>query len=179
MANTKFRPYPVLSEDQKARFWRNVSIGDADSCWMWTGCVDRVGYGIAHFNLRSWRAHRIALILSLGFDIGNLVAMHICDNPGCCNPAHLKAGTSKENSRDMVIKGRGYQGEKHWTVRRNEDVPRGSHSHVSKFTDDQVRQMKQMLRDGVPRKEISAIFGIKLTNLQSIVSGHTWRHVTI
>jgi predicted XRE-type DNA-binding protein len=32
--------------------------------------------------------------------------MHICDNPKCINPDHLKAGTFKENSQDMSRKGR-------------------------------------------------------------------------
>lgn len=37
--------------------------------------------------------------------VGKIV-MHACDNPRCIRPTHLQLGTYKENTQDMMQKGR-------------------------------------------------------------------------
>lgn len=34
------------------------------------------------------------------------VVMHLCDNPPCARPSHLREGAQVENMRDMAAKGR-------------------------------------------------------------------------
>jgi hypothetical protein len=91
------------------RFWARVdSSGGPDSCWPWIGPLFKDGYG--HAMERGGggaRAHRIAFRLKKGELVKGLLVCHSCDNPPCCNPAHLFQGTGTDNTQDMLAKGRG------------------------------------------------------------------------
>lgn len=97
------RYYPTIIEEP-ARFWIRVdgSAGD-DACWPWLGARDPKGYGQAG---KRWRAHRVAMFLTNGPIPPGMFVCHHCDNPPCCNPAHLFIGTVTDNMRDCAAKGR-------------------------------------------------------------------------
>ena len=110
----------------KVRFWANVNKnGPMHSvlktrCWVWTGSTSKSGYGqiSLHESFKEHkvrRANRVAWYLQTGAWPTHL-ALHKCDNPACVRFSHLWDGTSKENSQDMLAKGRG-----HWQNR--EDCP--------------------------------------------------------
>ncbi len=50
--------------------------------------------------------HRLAYRAFIGPAHGGLHVLHRCDNPPCCNPAHLFLGTPLVNARDQKAKGR-------------------------------------------------------------------------
>ena len=52
------------------------------------------------------RAHRVAYAAFVGPIPIDPVVCHRCDNPPCCNPAHLFIGTRRDNNADMRVKGR-------------------------------------------------------------------------
>lgn len=83
-------------------------IVDKDTgCWNFKGCKTKTGYGRIRVNGVHWMAHRYSLSCHLGRPIADgMVVMHLCDNPACINPAHLKEGTQKENIEDCIAKGR-------------------------------------------------------------------------
>lgn len=94
-------------------FWNKVDQSNGpDSCWTWLGGrlnhktrgFDK-SYGTYDIRPKMILAHRYAAALS-GLDITNKLVCHTCDNPPCCNPAHLFVGTHKDNSQDMVNKQR-------------------------------------------------------------------------
>jgi hypothetical protein len=88
-------------------FWQNVDqSAGPEACWPWTGSRKDSGYGRLCFDRHQQNAHRVAYQLATGHDPGDLIVCHSCDNPPCCNPAHLWVGTHGDNARDKVAKGR-------------------------------------------------------------------------
>jgi hypothetical protein len=89
-----------------ARFWEKVQVKNDDVCWPWTAAKSAFGHGRFKIAGKLYSSHRIAYVLSGGSTRSGPVIMHSCDNPSCCNPAHLSAGTMRENAQDMFAKGR-------------------------------------------------------------------------
>jgi len=89
------------------RFWEKVAAGDPDECWEWQGSRHPFGYGTINVQRRPVTAHRIAYQFAHGDVPAGLYVLHHCDNPPCVNPAHLFLGTAKDNTEDMMAKGRG------------------------------------------------------------------------
>ena len=89
------------------RFWPKVDNRGPGECWLWIGATDRWGYGRLRIDGRFIGAHRISWQLAHGSNApDSLFVCHSCDNPLCCNPAHLWLGTAAENNRDAAAKGR-------------------------------------------------------------------------
>lgn len=76
--------------------------------WLWQGAeVAGRGYGMASDDEGdAIRAHKRAYQLFKGPVPAGMDLLHTCDVRKCVNPAHLELGTQKQNSEDMVAKGR-------------------------------------------------------------------------
>lgn len=104
ICNTKF---PLGSSNLHERFWSKVDIRRHDECWPWIAAKTGNGYG----NFKAGRysnipSHRMAYWLASGVYPADLLVRHKCDNPVCCNPAHLELGTAADNAQDKVERGR-------------------------------------------------------------------------
>jgi len=157
-------PKPIkLTEADIARFWSMVDKRGPDDCWEWTGARSSGGYGTFHDCHDSrFQTHRVAYVVINGDT--ELEVLHDCDNPPCCNPAHLCAGTQKENIRKCHAEGRASdrKGEKHGQA---------------KLTDDDVREVRALYADGWLQREIAEEFGIAQSNVSIICRGKAWKHV--
>lgn len=80
------------------------------ACLEWAGHRTAQGYAMLgsykgkYTNALPALGHRRVFFLSHGYLPE--VVMHMCDNPPCINPDHLKGGTKKDNSQDASSKGR-------------------------------------------------------------------------
>jgi hypothetical protein len=76
-------------------------------CIEFSGQRNEGGYGYIPYADGVYMAHRMAWMLHNGKAIPKgKVVMHSCDNQGCINPVHLSLGTMKDNTQDMISKGR-------------------------------------------------------------------------
>lgn len=128
-----------------------------NGCWVWRGYKDKWGYGHVGLNGRRKQAHRHAYELTYGKPPTGRLVMHICDNPPCINPQHLRLGTDADNNRDKVVKGR----------------------HPTKLTVEQVREIKAALATpykGI-NKALAKQYGVSDAQICTIRQGRQWRHV--
>lgn len=88
------------------RFWAKVDRRGPDDCWEWTAGCNRKGYGKFSLDGATRQSHRISWELANGQIPEGLCVLHRCDNPPCCNPAHLFLGTHADNHADRSLKGR-------------------------------------------------------------------------
>jgi hypothetical protein len=83
-------------------------------CWTFDGCRNPDGYGRIRLwdGSRAWTdyAHRVSIAAFKKFDLNSdLVAAHVCHNPACFNPWHVRPKTHSDNlleSRDKLVSGK-------------------------------------------------------------------------
>lgn len=160
---------PALYQAVGARLWALAEIpDDKDDCWVWLGAKrGKSGYG--NFKIVSnvtVSAHRLSYAMVNGKTPGDLMVCHRCDNPGCINPGHLFLGTHDDNMADMVAKGRSHS---------PESV--GAKNPYAKLTEDQARQVIEMLASGMTNKSIAAEFGVTHAAISRIRMGKSWTHL--
>lgn len=185
-------PLPIVTPDLLALFNVHVSVGGPDECWPWDGRRASKGYGVLWVPPRTIRVPRLAYFIATGQDPGDLMVCHTCDNPPCCNPRHLYAGTDADNKADMVQRGRAASGERHvsklhpevlprggghWTHRHPEKRPFGESSSFSKLNAKQVLEIRALSKAGVQGVELARRFSIAKSNVSQILLRKTWPHL--
>jgi hypothetical protein len=78
-------------------------VVDESGCHIWTGYLDRQGYGHIGTGAKTFATHRLAYEFAKGPIPDGLTIDHLCRVRACCNPDHLEAVTTRVN----VLRGTG------------------------------------------------------------------------
>jgi hypothetical protein len=76
-----------------------------ESCVFWRGPKSNK-YGYVQIDNKKITAHRLSYIVHYGHIPEDMDISHLCDNPLCVNPFHIKAMTHRENIKDSVVRNR-------------------------------------------------------------------------
>ena len=148
-------------------FWEKTRVeGD---CLVYTGYRDRQGYGKVFRKFvdpSPMLTHRYVWFLQTGEHPGKLVIRHTCDNPPCVLPDHLRDGTQADNIADRQARGRHRPGRLH-----------GIAHPAHRLTEAQVRTIRRLASEGVPRPELAAGYGMSRTMIRRIVLRLNWKHL--
>lgn len=148
------------------RLWPRLRI--VGRCLEWSGTRNAHGYGSLRVDGRLIRAHRYAWQLCFGPIPDGLDVCHHCDNPPCCNPAHLFLGSASDNGMDMSAKGR------HGSRTRPDRVAAGERHGSAKLTVEDVLA----IRAKAHIRSVSSLareYGVVRSTIRSIRDEKTWK----
>lgn len=148
-------------------FWKRVDVRGHDDCWNWLkGKTSKgfYGYGVFWANGKIYKSHVFALSLNIPNN-KKLWCCHTCDNPACCNPAHLYWGTSKDNWRDCHN-------------RKRINLEKGEDRYNAKLTEESVKEIRSKYvykKNGIDT--LAKQYGVSRSMIYSIIIRKRWKHV--
>lgn len=154
-----YTPNPPLKP-----FSEYIDKSDPSGCWPWTG-RRRGGARNQYGAYGNEQAHRKSLEMAIGRKLTqDEIACHHCDNPICCNPKHLYAGTRIDNARDALergqLKGRDQKGETNGNA---------------KLTESDVNKIKARIAAGESNTRIARDYPVGHAMISKIRTGKFWR----
>ena len=86
--------------------WATIEVRGEDECWPTTLAPAGAGYVLLNVQGQKFYAHVIACEEVHGPIPKGMYAKHSCDNPPCCNGAHLSPGSPASNLSEAHDRGR-------------------------------------------------------------------------
>lgn len=166
------------------RFWNNVEIVSVcsrkryktalgigcfstyvnmpkNACWIWKGSKAD-GYGMLWYKGRLRGAHVVSYLLHRGSIPKGKEICHRCsgkDRRDCVNPAHLYAGTRKQNVADGLRKG---------------TMLLGKRNGSTKLSKTDVLNIRRRVYLGEMQMEIAEDFGVTAACISNIMARRSW-----
>jgi hypothetical protein len=140
---------------------KNIDTSEGiDGCWPWVSKNNSPGYKRTRVDGKLVYAHRLAYSLATGKDIpAGLFVCHQCDNPSCCNPAHLFLGNHADNMRDCAKKVRLYYQKKR------------------KLTAHQVAHARLLYSHGKSVMSLASLYSVDRKTIRNAIKRSTYKEV--
>jgi hypothetical protein len=122
-------------------------------CWLFKNSNSGI-YSKVRWYKKWFSGHRVSYELFVGSIPEGKWVCHKCDTPKCINPDHLFLGTAAENAQDCSKKRRKRVGEK---------------NHLSRLTDNQVKEMRLLKREGLTYARLIRIFNCSMSTVYFII----------
>jgi hypothetical protein len=151
--NTKARqikgePYKYLKAHNIRRNDEQYVV-DENGCWIWQWSMVNTGYGKMWDGEKLVLAHRWYYEKKNGpIDSGKYLC-HKCDVRACVNPDHCFVGTQKDNTQDMLNKGR-------------DNNPR-------KISDSDVSEIRRRRETGDLQRVLAKDFNVSQATIHAVV----------
>ena len=142
----------------------NAYVNKSQGCWEWTAALTDVGYGMFNFSAKEKiGAHVYAWEAAHGMKVpqGKVIAHH-CDNRKCVNPSHLYAATRRQNTGDMIRRGR--------NIKDGTPV-------TATLTKGQVLEIRDRHNEGETQTALAKEFSVSQSAISNVVHGKTWSHL--
>lgn len=154
---------------------------DTTGCFLYTGHLDRYGYGQISQDGKTRSVHKIAWELKNGPVPDGMEVCHTCDekypidskeNRRCCEITHLYLGTRKENAERMSQLGR-------WKGGAKPGDGMGEANGNCKLSDEDYEEILRIRREHDKKvkpymelyAELAVAYGVSVITIQKIVGG--------
>lgn len=141
------------------RFWRKTKR--EGNCLLWTGAINKNGYGSFLLDGKIITASRLAYILTFGPILPIFFVLHTCDNPLCVDSKHLYLGDHRQNMRDKKDRGRGRGGN-------------GERNVKAKLSNNDALVIRSST---LKTHELCLLYGVSKSTVNRIQSRRLWRHL--
>jgi hypothetical protein len=159
------------------RFWKTYckKTRKVGECREWIGSCNKWGRPLVYYQGKRVFVRRLLYQLAIGPLSDEERVISTCNNHRCVRHSHLVKGTEDDAKRkrlNMIP-----VGDRNGARLHPESRPRGEGNGAAKLTEPEVRDIREMARKGMARREIATKFEVSPSTVRLVLCGETWKHV--